>query len=270
MPDYFDSGDEKPEEKEYKGTVRGSIYDYRQEKTPFQIAVIFVVLLIVGGALIMFYGQNFQGFRTPPYTIVGEGKITAVFRTTRGGVASLAFPLEIYNEQLQKSKPFVPITLSDNATGQEVIVPDYRPYIDPKPFLPVAETLIRGRSDKEFVREVFNMRRQLTTYGEIRALDNITSWPLETLMSTKGTCRDFMVLMASLLEAGNEAGWYKMDIYMTYMDADNPTAPKIPNHVLLRVIYQDGVRECIDSTSTTELCPFETIKGWDFKISRDW
>ena len=110
------------------------------------------------------------------------------------------------------------------------------------------------------------MRRQLTTYGKPYALDDITQWPIETITSTVGNCRDFTVLMASLLKAGNIFADYGMKISIFYIDASNPENPKIPNHVLLYITYADGTRQCLDSTAVNEMCPWPKVVGWAFDI----
>ena len=207
-----------------------------------------------------------RGVKYPPYTIIEKGNITIGFKTLNNDVILWYVPLQTYLTYQLQNKPMATLTLTGNYGQGEVLVPDYRPYIRPEMFSEVIGTVSKGRSYRQFVKEIFNLRRQLTTYGNPYGVDSVTNWPIETLTNTVGTCRDFTVLMASLLEAGNQEEGYGFKISIIYVDIENLNEPVVPNHVLLMVTYSDGSWECIESTSVGEICPYSSVNGWTFEL----
>ncbi len=207
-----------------------------------------------------------RGVKYPPYTIIEKGNITIGFKTTNDDVILWYVPLQTYLAYSNQPRPSQYLTLQRVAGGAEVRVPDYRAYVRPEMFSEVIGTLTAERTDRQFVNEVFNLRKQLTTYGNPYGIENVTNWPIETLTNTIGTCRDFTVLMASLLEAGNQNAGYGMTISIVYVDTDDISDPVNPNHVLIMVQYSDGVTQCIESTSATDICPYQVINGWSYDL----
>ncbi|MFQ3275253.1 MAG: hypothetical protein ACI9LV_000227 [Candidatus Nanohaloarchaea archaeon] len=110
-------------------------------------------------------------------------------------------------------------------------------------------------SDKERVREVWNVVTQVNTYSP--ELEETPRMPLETLLMGGGDCEDTAILAASMLEA-MPADW---DVKLLYMDSNNPQNPENINHVLVYVDTGD-YQTFIETTSDTEMNPYEEVEGY--------
>jgi len=200
-----------------------------------------------------------------PYTTIKEGNVTWAFKTMDGNLMLWQMPLETYVYYATQQKPVKYHSLSYSGTGQLFKVRNCELFVQPEFFSKVIQGLTEGKSARDFVQEVFNLRKQLTVYS--RDITDTPQWSAETMTKGAGDCEDFAILMGSLLVAGNRYAKYGMTIQMVYMDADNPTNPKTVNHVLLYVTYQDQTAQFVDSTSTTVLSPWSEVVGWYFELS---
>ncbi|MDI6819695.1 MAG: hypothetical protein QMC89_02160 [Candidatus Hodarchaeaceae archaeon] len=153
------------------------------------------------------------------------------------------------------------INLTDNETGENHLVIDFRPFVINN-FAEVISNLYHdlGSSDKALVYEIWYIVTQLTTYhSEIKETPR---FPLETLIGGGGDCEDLAILIASMLK-GVPANY---TIKLVYMDADNPTDPKDVNHVIVWVETPSGYKTFVDGTSHTDMCPFTEVIGWYFDV----
>lgn len=264
--------------------------------------LIFSTILLGIGFFAGFYLGGIVPYRTsqtqfnnyacnPPCTINQQGNITNIFTTVNGNVQSWTFPVSSYYEvtkaegektallQLCLSSslfctsdllslfPTIPLTLNNGTVINEI---SPIPYVTPNFFSETISTLTENRTDKQFVAEVFNFVNQTTTYSYDAAFFNDTDrtieYPVQTLTTTVGVCRDFSVLAASMLEAGNEQANYGMKIYFVFTKLDLntlQTAKVVPNHILIQVVFADGTSTYMETTSKAEMNPYNGyVNGW--------
>jgi len=207
--------------------------------------------------------EEYQGALKVPYTTIVGGNVTWVFRTLDGSIESWFMPIETYVYYVNMPKPTEYHNLMTD-DGQLFIVRNMELFVQPEFFSEVISSLTDGNTAREFVREVFNLRVQLTLYSE--DITDTPQWSAETMTRGAGDCEDFAILMGSLLVAGNEYADYGMAVQMVYMDADNPTSPQTVNHILLYIMYEDGTGEFVDSTSTYVLSPWSNVAGWYYDL----
>jgi hypothetical protein len=211
---------------------------------------------------------EYQGALKPPYTAIHGGNVTWVFKTLDKKVQEWYMPIETYVYYADRPKPTEYHRLTTD--GRTFTVRKMELFVQPEFFSGVIDSLTHGKTASGFVREVFNLRMQLTLY---RAdITDTPQWPAETMTEGTGDCEDFAILMASLLLAGNQQAHYGMKVQMVYMDMDHPTSPQDVDHVLLYVTYRDGSAEFVDSTWVTtptagaDLAPWSYVWGWYFDL----
>jgi len=197
-----------------------------------------------------------------PRTTIEEGNVTWRFTTLDGTMEEWHMPIDAYVYYVNKPKPEEYHILTTD--GQSFQVRNMELFVEPEFFSKVINSLTDGNTDRDFVQEVFNLRVQLTVYSE--EITETPQWSGETMTLGTGDCEDFAILMGSLLMAGNEHAHYNMTVKMVYMDANNPTDPQTPNHVLIHTIYEDGNGEFVDSTSTDVQSPWSEVVGWYFDL----
>jgi len=205
---------------------------------------------------------EYQGALKVPYTTIQEGDIVWAFRTIDGTIEEWSLPIETYTYYVDKTKPLEYHHLTTD--GNLSTVRKMELFVNPEFFSNVIHDLTAGNTARDFVREVFNLRVQLTVYSEDIA--DTPQWSAETMTEGTGDCEDFAILMGSLLVAGNEQAHYGMTVQMVYMDSNNPTNPQTVNHVLLYIIYEDETEEFVDSTSTDVLSPWSRVVGWYYDL----
>jgi len=137
---------------------------------------------------------------------------------------------------------------------------DFRPYVRTEGLSNVILDLYQECADEwVFAQEVFNLVTQLTVYSE--DIGEVPRWPVETLTEAGGDCEDLAILFASLLKAAP----YPYKLSLVYMDADNPTDPLHPNHVIVWVEASDW-KLFVDCTSDQGWGCYEEVVGWYYKL----
>lgn len=223
---------------------------------------------------------------TPPYTYTEGRTIHTVFKLSNGELSHWVTPAESYDSfvtteyfmnefdlaTLRWLKASRATDYYDNYAGKYVnLAPagqiketittvDYRPFVETETMKPIADELYdMSSTDEEFVKEVFNMLKQITTYTE--DVDGEAHFPLTTLLSAGGDCEDTAILTASLLKAARPD--WRVDL--VYMDADNPEDPIEFNHV---AVYVDTgeYTTFIETTSKDEMNPYTNVVGWYFTV----
>ncbi len=197
-----------------------------------------------------------------PSTTIREGDVVWAFKTTKGSTKQWSMPLEAYTYYADRAEPTEYHHF--RTANHTVKVKKMELLVQPELFSNVINDLTEGRNDRDFVQEVFNLRKQLTVYR--KDTFNVTQSSVETLTKGTGDCEDFAILMGSLLESGNQHANYNMTVQMVYMDTNNLTNPQTINHVLLKVWYNDGTKQLVDSTSTKTLNPWPLFIGWFYDI----
>lgn len=168
--------------------------------------------------------------------------------------------VDYFKDSLDEIKSDGKEYLSLENGNRDIRVMDFRPYIDDYVFSNVISDLYNQYdSDEEFIYELWYMVAQLTTYSS--DIEETPKYPLETLLSGGGDCEDTSILMASLLKAVPR-NW---EIELVYIDSNNPENPRTVNHV---IVYVDTGFEkyFIETTSKTEMNPYDEVEGWYFEI----
>ncbi len=154
------------------------------------------------------------------------------------------------------------ITLTDNETGENHLVMDFRPFVVENNFAVVTTDLYHelGRDDEALVYEIWYIVTQLTAYSS--EIEETPRYPLETLLGGGGDCEDMAILIASMLK-GAPANY---TVKFVYMDANNPTNPQEINHALLWVETPSGYKTFVDGTSKGAMSPFTLVDGWYLEV----
>jgi len=220
-----------------------------------------------------------EGAIVPPYILIKERKVDITFRNLDGNVEYWEIPAESLEAQIRVGWAMRDVDISAmqylglneianrfdsdskyvNLVGHGQYL-DYKPYVIKENFEPIASKFYSGHPDDESrIREVWNMVTQLNTYSkEIKETPRL---PLETLLLGGGDCEDLAILTASMLRAMS-ANW---SVQLVYMDADNPTDPKVINHV---TVYVDtgSYTTFVESTSNSEMSPWQLVNGFYFEL----
>ncbi|MHB8633356.1 MAG: hypothetical protein ACYDBQ_05220 [Thermoplasmatota archaeon] len=202
---------------------------------------------------------------------VSADKVSWTFCDRSGSQFTWSFPVAAYQAYATGAHPRTPIVLKDDS-GSEFTVNDVRPYVRSAFFMPVIGDLTQGRTDRQFVQEAFNVKRDFISYAASSLDDRrLYQYPAETMTLRTGICGDTTILLASLLEAGNEQAGYGMKISVIYVDFDTTTnsivaPPTTVNHVLVHVTFRDGTNEFVETTSSEFYAWTGQVTGWDFPI----
>jgi hypothetical protein len=238
-----------------------------------QIAAIvgIVIIIIVVTALIGVYGpvvlySVIQGHSCTriPCSYIKNGNFTFVFKLQNGSVENWYFPQSEYDHYLTAPK-YTPVISLKLSNGTSVETYDYRALITPSFFANAAPSLTAGHNAKQFLNEVINIKNQLTVFSLV--FQNTSAYPAVILAKGTGDCKDFAVLMASIIEAGNIQANYGMKVQFVYVDAYNLSDPKTINHLLLYVTFANGTGEFIDTTNILNGPTTPIINGWYFNLT---
>jgi len=195
---------------------------------------------------------------TAPYTSISGREITWAWRDIDGNIRKWKFPVDGYRSWIEKPKPQETLSLEHGDITYTMV--DFRSYVSTEEFTNVVSNFYQEQPDeKMFAQEAFNLISQLTVYSE--DIGEVARWPVETLTEAGGDCEDLAILFASLLKAAP----YPYKLSLVYMDADNPTNPQRPNHVIVWVEADDW-RIFVDCTSAQGWGYYQRVVGWYYKL----
>ena len=193
-----------------------------------------------------------------PYTSISGREITWAWKDMDGKLHKWKLPIDGYRSWIEKPKPQEALSLERGDTTYTMV--DFRPYVRTDGFSKVVPNLYRESADEMvFAREMFNIVSQLTVYS--KDIGEVARWPVETLTEAGGDCEDLAILFASLLKAAP----YPYKLSLVYMDSDNPTNPRRPNHVIVRVEAADW-RVFVEVTSAQGWGYYQRVVGWYYKL----
>jgi hypothetical protein len=179
--------------------------------------------------------------------------------------------MDTYRSYVSMNKPLQILSL-ETSTGT-VRTYDVRPYIQPSFFANIISNLIEGRSDKEFVKEVDNIKDELIIYG-ISLGEAPYQFPAETLTEGTGRCADTTILMASMLIAGNREANYDFNVYVEYVQLNSngtlvsdSNAIVEPNHAIIKVVFADGTVWSIETTTNYFYTYTQPYTGWQYNVT---
>ena len=203
----------------------------------------------------------------PPYCSISGGEIKWVFYDLKRNTKTWTMPTDTYRYYVSMNKPVEMVNLK--TVGGTVSTYDMRPYIQPSFFRNIIVTLTSGRSDREFVKEVDNVKNQIVIY-DISLGDAPYQFPAETLTEGRGMCADTTILMASMLIEGNRQANYKYHVYIWYVHLDNHTLADQPvqsNHAIVEVEFSDGESWSIETTTNYFYVYSQSYTGWRFEVT---
>ena len=132
--------------------------------------------------------------------------------------------------------------------------------------------LTSGRSDREFVKEVDNIKNQIVVYGKGLG-DAPYKFPAETLTEGRGVCADTTILMASMLVEGIRKGGYSFRVYVVYVQSvggvlvSDSWSLTEANHALVQVEFSDGTNWPIETTTNQFFVHSQAYVGWKFEVT---
>jgi hypothetical protein len=185
-----------------------------------------------------------------------------------GGLNGWEFPLESYQNYGKVFHPRQPFSFQVEG-GSSHYTTDLAPYVAPTFFQNVISDLSDGRSDREFVKEAFNLKTDFVSYA-LSQLDNASlyQYPAETMTQGTGDCADTTILLASLLMAGNDHANYGMQVSAWYVERTTSgqdalvMPPQTLNHAVLAVTYHDGTTQYLETTANS-FTTWPQISGWE-------
>jgi chaperonin cofactor prefoldin len=203
----------------------------------------------------------------PPFIFIQQRTITMTFYSTQKQLIKWTLPFDMLEETFRKGEAARADMRSPENTliltakeGSSFRVIDFRPYVDPSPFYGMMATLYAQAGDDEaFIKEVWNIITQLTTYSN--EMTETPRFPLETLLAGGGDCEDTVILFASLIKAA-PVNW---TVSFVYLDSDFPDAPQTVNHIMVRV-ETGKTSYLIETTSKAQMTPLANVEGWFFEV----
>jgi len=206
----------------------------------------------------------------PPYSKISAGNITWCFYDLSSRIVRWTMPLDSYRYYVSMSKPVERITLS-SARGS-ISTYDMRPYVQPSFFRLVIGSLTQGRSDREFVKEVDNIKNQIVVYG--KGIGQAPyQFPAETLTEGRGVCADATILMASMLIEGNRKENFNFRVFIVYVQVASGVLVSQSqllseaNHALVQVEFSDGTGWSIETTTNYFSIYSQDYAGWKFEVT---
>jgi len=206
----------------------------------------------------------------PPYSKISEGNITWCFYNLGKGIVRWTMPLDTYRYYVSSTKPVERLSLSTVRGG--IWTYDLRPYIQPSFFRLVIGDLTSGRLDREFVKEVDNVKNQIVVYGSGLG-EAPYQFPAETLTEGRGRCADTTILMASMLIEGNRRAAYNFKVHIWYVQlaggalVSDSRSLGDANHVIIQVEFSDGSNWSIETTTKTFFTYSQVFAGWKFEVT---
>lgn len=201
-------------------------------------------------------------------TSISRANVTWQFTDLRGDTHQWRYPMDDYREEVKRSRPMESLYFTTKQ-GATIRVADPRPYAETEPFEDVIGDLTDGRSEQDFVREVFHLKRQLVSY-QFALIDEkgYYKYPGETLVEGIGICGDTTILLQSLLMAGKEQAGYAFETALWIVQWDFALGqmvqdPETVNHALLEVKFADGATWYVETTSY-EFVTHEQAYGWRY------
>jgi len=213
------------------------------------------------------YGKLKHEALIPPYCSISGGEIKWVFYDLKRNTITWTMPIDTYRSYVAEDKP-EDLLYFKTAEGTRAHY-DIRPYIQPSFFGNIIVSLTSGRSDREFVKEVDNVKNQIVVYGQGLG-DAPYQFPAETLTEGRGICADTTILMASMLIEGNRQANYNYHVCIWYVHLDNHTLADQPvqsNHVIVEVKFADGEQWCIETTGNQFFTYSQQFHGWRYEVT---
>jgi hypothetical protein len=199
----------------------------------------------------------------PPYIYISGRQVEFAFVKTNEQIVTWSIPFDTLEASLERGNRSRqnPTYLTLGLGDQQITVMDFRPYVDPAPFEDVVASLYYASpSEEAFLYETWHIVSQLSLYSY--EISETPRYPLETFLAGGGDCEDNAILFASMVMAA-PVDW---DVYLVYMDGQNPDKPQGSNHVIAYV--ETGARKYwVETTSPDIMQPYtHGVTGWYYMI----
>ncbi len=201
-----------------------------------------------------------------PFVAISDRVVHVAFHKLDGSLIQWAIPFTSFETEMARANQVrtglfgmgMPTVILKEESGKELLVGDFRSFIDMAAFKDVMASLYeQSPDDYTFIKEVWNLVGQLVQYQSEKG--EIPRFPLETLVGGAGDCEDYAILFASLIEAAP----VKWKVDFVYLNSNSPLDPKgISDHV---IIYIDTGNEkhYIETTSRQTMEPYtKGVAGW--------
>jgi|APSaa5957512535_1039671.scaffolds.fasta_scaffold81583_3 hypothetical protein len=192
-------------------------------------------------------------------TVIEQGKIKWKLFDSKGNQYNWELAIQTYESYIQNTTHRTQTIQYSDGTQQEIgeftdfVVDSFRNVID--------EIYENSYNDDDFIYEIWYIISQLTTYSP--DIGEHPRYALETLTRGGGDCEDTTILMADMLKSSKHTtDW---NIQMVYFDSENPTFPKLVNHVAL--VVNTGEMFAILETTAKDVVDLIT---WDIDSIVGW
>ena len=216
--------------------------------------------------------KTYEGALIPPYLSTYNRTVTISFKKLDGTIKYWNIPFDSLESSVGKGYSTrtwsfftIPtITLKNCSSKGTCTVQDFRVFVEPIIWKTVMASLYaESGSDEQFVKEVWHIATQLTTYSS--DIGETPRYSLETFLAGGGDCEDMSILIASMLKAAP----VNYNVSLIYMDGYHWTAPQTVNHVITYVSTPSGYSTKIEGTESTIMDPYGTsgVYGWRFEVT---
>ena len=197
-----------------------------------------------------------------PSTSIIDQKINWHVSDSKGNVYDWFMPVETYEWYVRAYEPQDMLTFKITSTNEIITVRDHTKFIQSSFKDVIDEVYDNSENDADFVREVWYIVSQLTTYSY--DIEEDPRWALETLSRGGGDCEDTAILIIDMLKSSKHTKNWKIEL--VYFDSDNPQDPKTANHVAVNI--NDGqYNYLVESTAKDDPYAWPLgVTGWYFEV----
>lgn len=174
--------------------------------------------------------QDVQIEKCKPLTSIKNGTYFWNFCDSKGNQYTWSMPTTGYDYNIKRSFPVDHISINE-PDGRVAVFPDYSKFVEPSFSGVIDKVYDNAGSDQQFLYETWFIVSQMTTYSQ--DITNSNLWPLQTFSDAKGDCKDLSILLASMIRSSSHTKDWK--VYLGILDANNPSDPKIYNHMMVSV-----------------------------------
>ncbi len=211
--------------------------------------------------------STYQNSSLPaPYVAISDRNIHVAFRKLDMSLVQWVIPFGSLETEMKRADQTrtgllgmgMPTVLLKEKSGKELLVADFRAFMDSGTFKTVMADLYDQSPDEAtFIKEAWNLVGQMVQYQSEQ--DEIPRFPLETLIGGAGDCEDMAILFASLIEAA-PVQW---DVRFVYLNSKSPLDTKgLSDHVIV-FIDTGKATHYIETTSMTNMEPYSRgVAGW--------
>ena len=192
-------------------------------------------------------------------TVIENGKIKWKIFDSKDNQYDWELPIQTYESYIKNT--IYRTQIIQYSDGREHEIGEFSDYVETSFTNVIDDVYENSSSDSNFIYEIWYIVSQLTTYSS--DIGEHPRYALETLTRGGGDCEDTTILMADMFKSSKYAkNW---NIQMVYFDSENPTTPKLVNHVALAVNTGEkfGILETTAKTiDDLTMWDVDSVVGW--------